>query len=265
MEIEEEKKIASTNFTLLVVDDQDSITQFLKDSLSETFKQVLIARDGVEALEMLHNNPIDAVVSDVMMPRMDGFELCSKIKKDLAISHIPVILLTAKTDDESMLLGYKTGADAYLPKPFDLDVLTQMILNQLKRQQLMQEKFASPGTTPLPQDATFSEADEDFMQRLNELIDRELDNPNLDVALLETEMGMSRASLFNKMKAITGMGCNEYVTKLRMEKAIQLVKWSTMTFTEIADRVGYSSASYFSSAFKQYTGMTPTQCRKEAQ
>ena len=249
-------------YTLLVVDDQETITQFLQEALGESFKEVLTAKDGVEALKVLRNNRPDAVISDVMMPRMDGYDLCSQIKGDLTISHIPVILLTAKTDEQSILIGYKTGADAYLPKPFDLETLKQVVMNQLQSRQRIQDKYAEQGALPLPQEVTISYADESFLTKLNRLIEQHLDNTALDIAFLEGEMGMSRASLFNKMKAITGMGCNEYITKIRMEKAIQYIKESALTFTEISEKVGYNTSSYFSSAFKQYTGMTPTQYRK---
>lgn len=249
--------------TLLIVDDQESISHFLKETLSESFKEVLTAKDGVEALKVLRDNHPDAVVSDIMMPRMDGYELCRQIKQDITISHIPVILLTAKTDERSVLMGYKTGADAYLPKPFDLEVLKQIIVNQLNRHQRIQDKVAMPGTTPLPQEITISYADEAFLTKMNKVIEQHISNNQLDISLLEKEMGMSRASLFNKMKALLGMGCNEYITKLRMEKAIRMVKESTLSFAEISEEVGYNTPSYFSSAFKQYTGMTPTQYRKE--
>lgn len=253
---------SSRVYTLLVVDDQEDITQFLSESLKHDFKEILIAKNGVEALKVIRSNRPDAVISDVMMPRMDGYELCRTIKNDIAISHIPVVLLTAKTDEQSILTGYKTGADAYLPKPFDLEVVKQIVFNLLTTRQHVQEKYASPGSIPLPQEVTISYADESFLTKLNKFIEQHIDNPGLDISLIEKEMCMSRASLFNKMKALTGMGCNEYITKLRMEKAILLVKETTLSFTEISERVGYSTSSYFSSAFKMYTGMTPTQYRK---
>ena len=252
----------ASNYTLLVVDDQREITQFLADSLQHAFQQVLTAKDGVDALKTIRNNRPDIIISDVMMPRMDGFELCRQIKGDLDISHIPVILLTAKTDEQSIMTGYKTGADAYLPKPFDLEVLKQIAFNLLNTRQRVQDKYAAPGAVPLPEEVTISYADEAFLTKLNQLVESNIDNTDLGIGLLESEMAMSRASLFNKLKTLTGMGANEYITKMRMEKAIQLVKDSSLPFTEIAERVGYNTASYFSSAFKQYTGMTPTQYRK---
>ena len=115
---------------------------------------------------------------------------------------------------------------------------------------------------PLPEEVTISYADVAFLTKLNQLIEKHIDNSALDVPMIESEICMSRATLFNKMKALTGMGCNEYITKIRMERAIQLVTESKLTFVEISEKVGYNTASYFSTAFKQYTGMTPTQYRR---
>lgn len=254
---------ATAGYTLLAVDDQEDITRFIADALKDSFRQVLRAKDGIEALNSIRNNRPDVVISDVMMPRMDGYELCRQIKGDVTISHIPVVLLTAKTDEQSVMMGYKKGADAYIPKPFDIEMVKQVVFNLLNTRQRIQEKFAAPGAVPLPQEATISYADEAFLTKLNQLVEQHIANTDLDIALIEREMCMSRASLFSKMKVLTGMGCNEYITKMRMERATQLVRNSSLSFTEISERVGYSTASYFSSAFKQYTGMTPTQYRKK--
>ena len=246
-----------------MVDDQEDITRFLAESLKDSFRTILTAKDGVEALNILLSNRPDAVISDVMMPRMNGYELCQQIKKNLDISHIPVVLLTAKTDEQSVMMGYKTGADAYMPKPFDVEMVKQVVFNLLNTRLHIQEKYSAPGAVPPPKEATISYADEAFLTKLNQLVEQHIDNTDLDIALIESEMCMSRASLFNKMKVLTGMGCNEYITKMRMERATELVTDSSLSFTEISERVGYSTASYFSSAFKQYTGMTPTQYRRD--
>ena len=133
-------------YTLLVVDDEESITEFLHETLRETFKEVLIARDGVEALRMVRANHPDVVICDVMMPRMDGYALCRAIKGDAQTSDIPVVLLTAKNDEQNVLAGYQTGAEAFLPKPFDIDTLQQIVLNLLHTRQHIREKYASQGT-----------------------------------------------------------------------------------------------------------------------
>lgn len=267
--IEEEEEelsqvvIDKTDYTVLVVDDQSSVTEIMQTTLAEHFKQVLTAKDGVEALKVLRSNRPDAVITDVKMPRMDGYELCRQIKQDITISHIPVVLMTDNTNRKRVMISYKTGADAYLPKPFDVELMMQVVINLINCRRQILNKLKAPGQATLPQEITISYADENFLTKINQLIEQHLDDTQLDIALLESEMCMSRTSLFNKMKALTNMGCNEYITKQRMEKAIRLVKESTLSFGEISEKVGYSTPSYFSAAFKQFTGMTPTQYRKE--
>ena len=263
--IEEEEEefsqvvVDKTDYTVLVVDDQSSVTEIMQTTLAEHFKQVLTAKDGVEALKVLRSNRPDAVITDVKMPRMDGYELCRQIKQDITISHIPVVLMTDNTNRKRVMISYKTGADAYLPKPFDVELMMQVVINLINCRRQILNKLKTPGQATLPQEITISYADENFLTKINQLIEQHIDDTQLDIALLESEMCMSRTSLFNKMKALTNMGCNEYITKQRMEKAIRLVKESALTFAEISEKVGYSTPSYFSAAFKQFTGMTPTQ------
>ena len=255
--------VDKTDYTVLVVDDQSSVTEIMQTTLAEHFKQVLTAKDGVEALKVLRSNRPDAVITDVKMPRMDGYELCRQIKQDITISHIPVVLMTDNTNRKRVMISYKTGADAYLPKPFDVELMMQVVINLINCRRQILNKLKTPGQATLPQEITISYADENFLTKINQLIEQHIDDTQLDIALLESEMCMSRTSLFNKMKALTNMGCNEYITKQRMEKAIRLVKESALTFAEISEKVGYSTPSYFSAAFKQFTGMTPTQYRKK--
>ena len=255
---------------LLVIDEEHRFGVRHKEKLKEFRENIDIismsATPIPRTLAITMNGDLDLTIIDELpkgrKPIITTLTNSRKQIADLTISHIPVILLTAKTDEQSILIGYKTGADAYLPKPFDLETLKQVVMNQLQSRQRIQDKYASQGAVPLPEEVTISYADESFLTKLNRLIEQHISNTALDISLLEGEMGMSRASLFNKMKAITGMGCNEYITKIRMEKAIQYIKESNLTFTEISEKVGYNTASYFSSAFKQYTGMTPTQYRK---
>lgn len=255
----EEENFNTTPYTILVVDDNPDLTDFLKKALSEFFKRILIASDGVEALLLIKSHTPDIIVSDVMMPRMNGYELCKKIKEDITISHIPVILLTARDDKQSKISGYKNGADAYLTKPFEIEMLIELLRNKLKNREYTRKKYLNAGLTPTPQDSTFSQADETFLLKLNKIIQENMDNSQLDVPFICKEIGMSRASLYNKLKALTDMGANDYIIKFRMEKAISLIIGTEMSFTEIAEKVGFTTSRYFSTAFKQYTGETPTQ------
>lgn len=257
--ISEELNFDTASHTILIVDDNTNLTDFLEKSLTEYFKKVIVASNGVEALRLVKDNAPDIVVSDIMMPHMNGYDLCKNIKEDISISHIPVILLTARGDKDSQLSGYKNGADAYVTKPFEIDVLMEIIRNRLKNREFVRGKYLDLSVIPTPEDTTFSQADETFLLKLNKIITENLDKDELGVPFICKEIGMSRASLYNKLKVITNMGANDYINKFRMEKAISLINKTDMTFSEISEQVGFSTLSYFSRTFKQYTGKTPSQ------
>lgn len=250
-------------YRILIAEDQPEMREFLQTALKDFFKETIAASNGEDALRLTKEHMPDIVISDVMMPRMNGYQLCQHIKEDINISHIPVILLTARDDEQSQKEGYKNGADAYLTKPFEEDTLMELIRNRLKDKENMRKRYLQTGSIPVPEESTYSKADEIFLLRLNKIILDNLDNCNLDIATVCQEMHMSRASFYNKLKALTGIGGNEYINKLRMEKAIKLITSTTMPFSEIAEKVGFATSSYFSTAFKQYTGKTPTQYKKE--
>lgn len=263
-----EEKNTETNtfqtkdYSLLVVDDNQDLIDFLRDTMKVHFKQVYTAADGVEALEIVRKYQPDIVVSDVMMPRMNGYELCKQIKENIDISHIPVILLTARDDEQSQLHGYKIGADGYLTKPFEEEMLLELIRSRLRNREQTKVRYLNAGLLPAPEESTFSQADETFLLKLNKIIVENLDSSVLDIAFLCKEMYMSRATLYNKLKALTDMGANDYINKFRLERAIQLITTTDLNFTEIAERTGFSTSRYFSTAFKQYTGETPTQYKE---
>ena len=258
-----QKKEDTQSCTLLIVDDNKDLTDYLSSALKGKFKEIRVAYDGEEALRICHESSPDIIVSDIQMPRMNGYELCKHIKEDLAISHIPVILLTARNDEESQLFGYKNGADAYLTKPFEVDILYTVIQSQLENRERIRLRYTEAGPLPQPQESTFSSADEKFLNRLNKLISENLDNPQLGVSFLCTKLGISRAGLYNKLKALAGMGSNDYITKLRIERATWLLNHTSLSINEIADQTGFSTARYFSTVFKQYMGCSPTQYKEE--
>ena len=245
------------------MDDNKDLTDYLATAMKDRFKEVWVAADGEEALRICREKHPHIVVSDIQMPRMNGYELCKQIKEDLEISHIPVILLTARDDEESQLYGYKNGADAYVTKPFEVSMLYAIIRSQLHNRQRMRHRYADTGPLPQPEESTFSSADEEFMNRLNRIITDNLDNEQMGIPFICSEIGVSRASLYNKLKALTDMGANDYITKIRMEKAIRLILHTELSVNEIADQTGFSTARYFSTVFKQYTGCSPTQYREK--
>ena len=265
---EEEEKIESGSFSLqgyslLIVEDKQDLREFLKNTLKDKFKKIYQAENGLVALEVIKQQQPDIIVSDVMMPQMNGYQLCKEIKENLNISHIPVILLTARADSESQMLGYKLGADAYLPKPFEMEMLLSVIQNQMRNREYIKSRYRGNQFILSPQEATFSNADEQFMIKLNEMIDQNLSQPDLDVKFLTAQMAMSRTSLYNKIKELTGMGANDYINRRRIDKAIILLTQSDMSITEISEQVGFTYQRYFSTLFKEMKGMTPSQFRAQ--
>ena len=252
------------NASILVVEDDVALREYLRDELSESLRKVYVAGNGVEAIEVLNSEDINVVVSDVMMPEMDGFTLCRYIKTTVSVSHIPVILLTARSDENSRLLGYKNGADDYITKPFDLEVLKDSIQRLFFSREAMRQRFVSP-LDPMPsaEETTFSSADEKFLEKFSKLVSDNISDPDLDSKFLVDNMGMSRTVLFNKVKQLTGLNLQNYVNKVRMEYVIKLMSTTSMSLGEIAEKAGFSSPRYFSTSFKNYTGVTPTQYKKD--
>lgn len=255
--------IDTRNYSCLFVDDNEGIRQMMLDALKDEFRNLYIASDGREALDIALKEIPDVVVSDIMMPGMNGYELCRNIKENVNINHIQVILLTARTDEQSHVDSYRTGADAYMEKPFEISSLLESIRNRLFLREQMKERYALNSVT-VEGNQPVSSADDAFLFKLNKLIMENMDNEGLNIEFLCQNMGVSRASLYNRLKSLTSMGANEYVNKLRIEKSMELLRNTEMSITEIAEHMGFSSSRYFSTAFKKYTGITPTQFKESA-
>lgn len=249
-------------FTVVVVEDTIDLRNYLKETLTNYFAKVCVAKDGKEGLELIRQKLPDIIVSDVMMPKMNGFELCYTVKTDLQISHIPFILLTAYHNPQNMYTGYKTGADVFLPKPFEVDGLLALMYNQLKLRESIKVRYKNEHALPL-QEVSFSNADETFLLKLNDLILEHISDSELDVNFLASNMCISRSLLFNKVKSLTGMGIIDYLNKLRIERASLLLTTTSMTLTEISELVGFSSLRYFSKVFKTIKGMAPSEYKKQ--
>lgn len=257
---------STNNYSIIIVEDKKELSSFLKEALLDSFKNIYVAGDGEEALEIINQKHPDIIVSDIMMPKMNGYELCKKIKEDMATSHIPVILLTARGDLDSTTMGYKLGADAYLAKPFDMELLLAVIVNQLKNREAIKQKYKESHlhlAEAIP--AQTNNLDEEFMLKLNKLIHDNISSRELDVKFLTTQMGMSRTPLYAKLKALTNMGVNDYINMIRIEKASLLLLHSTMNITEISEAVGFEYPRHFSTMFKQIKGMPPSQYRNNAE
>ena len=197
-----------------------------------------------------------------MMPVMNGFELCKAIKSDISISHIPVILLTARNSQESAEMGYKLGADCFVPKPFDIKMLYFIIRNQLKNRAEIKRQYASATFQNNTQDMTFSLADEKFMIRLNKFILDNIANPDLGIDMVIDHMCISRSTLFYKMNDLTGLSTGKYIRKIRIDKAKQLLEKTDLSIGDLSAQLGFTESRYFSTVFKQETGETPLQYKK---
>ncbi len=252
-------------YTLLIVEDQPELLAFLAESLMPYYKAILEAADGLQAAALIEQKRPDIVLSDVMMPGIDGFELCRRLKEDLYVSHTPFVLLTTQGDAESRNLGYKLGADAYIAKPFDLEHLQTILANLLKNRELVKAKYKQSAMLVPAEAGTFSRADERFISKLNQLIMENLDSKDLHVDFLTDKMAMSRATLYNKLKQIADIGVNDYINKFRLEKAALLLAQTDKSIMEIADNLGFNNQRYFSTVFKQHYGSTPTAYRNEKQ
>lgn len=250
-------------YSVLVVEDEPELRSYLKVFLKEFFGQVYVAGDGVEGFDLTIRHLPDIVISDVMMPCMDGLEFCRLLKSNLEVSHIPVILLTARTDQASMVQGYKEGADFYLPKPFDQEFLLAIVRNLLKNREAVKLRYKEGREIVSPKEDTISNADEQFVKKLNDLIWEQLENPKLDVNFVATQMAMSRASLYNKLRALTGVSIGDYINKFRMARVMELLADKGLSLLEISEKAGFTNQRYFSTVFKQAYGTTPSKYRQE--
>lgn len=247
--------------TVLLVDDNKEILEFLTRILENDYT-LNTAINGEQALVNLKENQIDLVISDIMMEGMDGLELCRKIKENLGISHVPIVLLTAKTDLDVKLEGLDMGIDAFLEKPFSPMQLKAQIKNLFVKREELKKEFASSSSS-IAKAPTHNKLDEDFIVRCNTIIEEKMGLSNFSVDLLAKELGMSRTLLYRKIRAITGLTPNNLIKMIRLKKAGQLLKERRYSITEIGYLVGFNSPSYFTKCFSEYFDMTPSEYVKE--
>lgn len=253
--VESESGQTHFRYTLLVVEDNAEMRKFLQRVLSGFYK-VLVASNGVEALEVLRTSVVNLIVSDIMMPEMDGLELCNRVKSDLEFSHIPVVLLTAKTSLQSKMDGLNAGADAYVEKPFSMEYLKLSISSLLKSREQLQAAFVRTPFAPT-NSVTISKADEDFLKKLNGIVQENIQNPDFNLENLADKMYMSYSTLNRKIKGILGVTPNDYIRLERLKKAAQLLKEGTCKVNEVCYRVGFNSPSYFAKCFQKQFGVLP--------
>ncbi len=248
---------------ILLVEDNLDMRTYLRSSLQDEYS--LIETDnGKQGLELANDHVPDMIISDVMMPRMDGLEFCRRVKTDEKTSHIPVILLTARATQESRIEGLETGADAYLTKPFDSKELTVRIEKTIEQRQKLREKFSRQVTIG-PAEVSVTSMDEQFLTNAIRIVEEHMSDAEFDVENFGAEIGLSRVQLYRKLKALTNLSVTEFVRNIRLKRAAQLIDQNSGTIAEITYKVGFTDASYFAKRFKETFGLTPTEYQERAQ
>ena len=249
--------------TILVVDDDDEIRSFLCEEMASLYN-VIDCADGKTAYQTLNKEHIDIVISDIMMPEIDGIELCRLIRQNVRISHLPIILLTAKGTDRDRIEGLQTTADAYITKPFNIALLQTIVSNLLLRQEKLRNTFKG-NELPTDQITTpeIQSADEKLLERLVKCINDNLDNPDLTSEYLASEVGLSRVHLYRKLKELTNQSATNYIRNIRLTKAAELLRQKKCSISEVAYLVGYRTPNHFSTAFKELYGVSPSEYVKE--
>lgn len=242
---------------ILIIDDDSEIRNYLSSELSDDY-HVLVESNGKRGYSMILNQLPDLIISDISMPVMDGVSLCRKIKKNININHIPVILLTARSRMQDNILGLDIGADAYLAKPFNLEILKTTIKNIINNREMLKNSFSGK---QLPEDKLppikMKSADEKLMERVTRYIMDNLDNPELNVEKIAKEIGISRVHLYRKLKELTNQSTRDFVRNIRLKQAADLLASKNLSVTEVTYATGFSHVSKFSSSFKEFYGCSP--------
>ncbi len=248
---------------ILVVEDNDNLRHYLLRTLSENYR-VEGTTNGKEALARLPEFKPDLVLSDIMMPHMRGDELCAALKNNIETSHIPVILLTALNDDQSIMDGLQTGADTYLVKPFNISLLKASVANLLANRALLRLKYADMELLDKETTASYGNTlDKKFLDTVKQTVEKNITTPDFNVDVLCAALNMSRSSFYNKLKALTGQAPADYIRLIRLKRAAELLSEGIYNVTEVADRTGFSDVKYFREVFKKYFHVSPSKYPKE--
>ncbi|WP_298498323.1 hybrid sensor histidine kinase/response regulator transcription factor [uncultured Algibacter sp.] len=262
--IEKNTKKASTNqhekstqaHTLLIVEDNLELQAYLKQELKSDY-HIHTATNGFEGFEIATKVLPDIILTDVIMPKMDGFEFCKKVKSDIKTSHIPLLMLTAKTRIDNRMEGIELGADAYMVKPFNLRLLKLRLAQLITSRKLIFDKYFSV-ISELPENTKTTSIDKEFIEKVLNYINDNISDPNLNVEMLAAKMNLSKSQFYRKIKALTNQTANEFLRNIRLQKAKQILEIGSATVGEVSFKVGFSSHSYFTKCFKNYYGILPT-------
>jgi YesN/AraC family two-component response regulator len=238
-----------------LVEDNNDLLNYLVISLGKAF-EIVTAMNGKDGWNKIQKQTPDIIVSDIMMPIMDGVELCKKVKEDIKTSHIPIILLTARAGIQNRLDGLEHGADIYIEKPFNSKVLEIHIANLLKLKKSWQRRFETELGIEVSE-ITRSNRDEEFMKKAIKVVYTNLSNEEFKVTDLIEQMAVSRTLLFMKLTELTGQSASEFIQRIRMKEAARLLSQSDFTITEVAEKTGFSDSSYFTRCFRKHYNITP--------
>jgi signal transduction histidine kinase/DNA-binding response OmpR family regulator len=243
-------------YVILVVDDSPGIREYIGKALEPTYT-VVEAVNGREGIQKAKDIIPDLLISDIMMPEVDGYELCSTLKKEIETSHIPIILLTAKASEENIIQGLETGADDYITKPFNTKILCTRIKNLIELRRQLQMKIQRQKTL-LPDDIAISSLDENFLNEFQGIVEKNLSDPEFNILQLSKKLYMGRTTLFRKIEALTGQTPNQFIQSYRLQRAAQLLKANFGNVTQVAFQVGFSSSAYFTKCFKEKFHQLPS-------
>ena len=245
---------------ILIVEDNPDIRQYLCEELGKTY-HILKAENGEEALSIVKEQEVGLILTDVMMPVMDGLQLCKQIKQNLRTCHIPVIILSAKTDLKEQLEGLQVGADDYIPKPFSMIMIATKIKNLFRTRYRAIEHYSNSLKVE-PEKVALNPLDEELLKKAIAIVEKHMDNVEFSTEIFAREMCMSRSNLHIKMKALTGESANDFIRKMRFNQACKLLKEGKYTVSEISGMVGFNTPSYFATSFKKYFGCLPSEYGK---
>ncbi|MDH6310976.1 signal transduction histidine kinase/ligand-binding sensor domain-containing protein/DNA-binding response OmpR family regulator [Dysgonomonas sp. PFB1-18] len=252
-----DKNSKKKNYSVLVVEDNTELRNYIVSHLAEIYN-VMEASNGEDGITKAINTLPDLIISDLMMPKMDGMEMCSKIKNDIRTSHIPVIMLTARSMASDIKEGYETGADDYITKPFDSSLLMVRVSNIIQARAKLKDIYGKRfSLESLGVEAV--SVDEQFMQKLYTILENNISNPEFDLDSFCQEIGMSRTNLYRKIKSVTGLSPNEYLRNFRLTMGAKMLKEAKLPVSEVYVAVGFNSHAYFSNCFKTHFGVSPTE------
>lgn len=257
VEVEAETDESGSKPLVIIVEDNFDLRSFLLNTLRAEYR-VIGAENGKDALALAKKYSPELILSDVMMPVMDGMELCSRLKKDIQTSHIPVILLTARTMVENWIEGLESGADDYVPKPFNMQVLQARMQNLVESRRKLKRMFSNPGEVPVDQLAA-NPLDREFLEKASAVLERSYRNPDFSASQFASEMFVSRSLLYKKIRAVTDLNITDFINSFKLKKSVELIRENKMPIADVAFKVGFNDPKYFSRMFRKFYGMSPSE------